>query len=504
MMKNVLEWIKSYVLWARIDPDEFAKIKTALIRSNRSHLHSFSRIAVVLFAVAAILTRILSIDDKIDQLYGYCFGLILSLGIFICNRYFALGRPKLQLWLIYLFDCVLIGFGFLLAFVCSPDQLTISLLVMFALVPMFFTDRPFRMICLYAVLEILFVFLVIRIKPEASRNLEIINMIVYSNTGLVLGLYMTRMKLERFIFENRVKELSSREQSNRYLKSIADIYVAMYQGDLETGMCIELHREESFFNKVDFNKGNFRSMLKAGVLNIVDRDFRKIMERFVDLDSLRVRLKGKNTITREFLSNKGTWCRARFVNVMQGEEIRYVIFAVEDINEQKLRERELISQAETDAMTGLFNRNGGVPKIKELMHEGRQGMLCLFDVDKFKSINDTMGHQVGDKVIIAVADAMRKTFRDGDVLLRLGGDEYMVFLNKITSEEQGAIAISRFFSELGKIEIEGFENCNISVSLGATFFKGGSVDFDALYKQADECTYESKKIKGRSFTFWRE
>jgi len=492
-------------LYAHIDPREFPKIEKAVARNNRSALHSFSRIAVVLFALALLLSRTFQIEHKIDQNFGYSFGLVLSLAIFFANYYLVPKFPKLLPFLIYAFDCVLFGFGFLLAFVCSPHQLTISLLIMFVIVPMFFTDRPPKIVGLYAVLALVFILLVLLIKPAEMVNLEIVNMLVYSTVGLILGAYMARMKLERFVFENRVNELTNQEQLTKYLKSISNIYVTMYHADLDTGMFAELRNEVSALKPFGSMGQNVELLLRQGAIKTVDPDFLEAAQKFLDLKTLKSRLKGKTTITHEFLSQSGMWCRARYVNVdyEKNELPRYVIFAVENISEQKKREKALISQAETDAMTGLYNRNGGVSKIKALLHDDKHGMLCLFDVDKFKCINDNYGHQRGDQVIIAVAEAMQKTFRDGDVVLRLGGDEFMVFLSKVSNEELGIMAISRFFAELGKIEIEGLEDYRISVSLGATFFRGGKVDFDELYKQADSCTYESKKIEGKSFTFWR-
>lgn len=505
-MKRFFEWLRSYILYACIDPREFPKIKTAMDRNNQAALHAFSRIAVVLFATALLLSRSFQIEVKIDQNFGYSFGLVLSLIIFFANYYLVPRKPRLLPWLIYLFDCVLFGFGFLLAFVCSPNQLTISLLVMFAIVPMFFTDRPYRLAILYFVLELLFIHLVKIFKPAEMVNLEIVNMVVYSSVGLILGTYMTRMKLERFVFEYRVNELTNQEQLTKYLKSISNIYVTMYHADLDTGMFMELRNDVDALKPYGAMGPHVERMLHHGALQTVDPDFLENAKKFLDLGTLKERLKGKTTITHEFLSQSGMWCRARYVNVdfdKKDELPRYVIFAVENISEQKQCEKALISQAETDAMTGLYNRNGGVSKIKEKMHDCLQGMLCLFDIDKFKSINDNYGHQAGDKVIVTVADAMQRTFRDVDVLLRLGGDEFMVFLSKVTNEELGAQAIGRFFTELNKVSIEGLEDYNIAVSLGATFFRGGKVDFDDLYRQADDCTYESKKIEGRSFTFWR-
>lgn len=494
------------MLYAQTDPRELPKVKKAIAQSNHEALHAFSRIAVVIFLSSIILSQAFGIESKIEQIAGMSVGLGLSLMIYLLNYLVVPKSPRLLPFLVLLFELTLFVFGFLLAFVDSPDQLSISLLIMLAIVPMFFTEWPLKMVVLYVIVDAIFVHLVALFKPEDVIGEDIANMLIYSSVGLILGAYNTRMKLERFIFENRVAELTNQEQLTRYLKSISSIFVSMYHADIDTGMFVEIKDAKKTYPAYNSATNRFEDHLRNGTKETADPDFLAAALRFVDVKTLKKRLKGKVTITYEFISVNGIWCRARFVNVdfdKVDQEPRYVIFAVENINEEKNREKELISQAETDAMTGLYNRAGGVSKIKEMLHSGKKGMLCLFDVDKFKAINDNFGHQVGDKVIVAVADAMRKTFRDGDVLLRLGGDEYMVFLNKVTTEELGSIAVGRFFAELGKTIVEGHEDYQICVSLGATFFKGGKVDFDELYKQADTCTYESKKIEGRAFTFWR-
>ena len=93
-----------------------------------------------------------------------------------------------------------------------------------------------------------------------------------------------------------------------------------------------------------------------------------------------------------------------------GGKINQIVFAIELIDEEKQRENHLLYLSETDAMTKLNNRGGGEKKITELISEGTEGMFCLLDADKFKSINDNFGHDVGDKVIIAIADCLKKAF----------------------------------------------------------------------------------------------
>ena len=138
---------------------------------------------------------------------------------------------------------------------------------------------------------------------------------------------------------------------------------------------------------------------------------------FVDITTVEDRLRGKNTIVHEFTGKVSGWCRERFIPVDYDDDGRlwHVLYCVENIDEEKRRENRLMYLAQTDLMTGIRNRGSGENKITEYLVRKQCGLLCLLDCDKFKSINDTYGHVVGDKVIIAIADTLRKSCRDDDV-----------------------------------------------------------------------------------------
>ena len=132
-------------------------------------------------------------------------------------------------------------------------------------------------------------------------------------------------------------------------------------------------------------------------------------------------------------------------------------------------------------------------------------MFCLIDCDKFKSINDTYGHSVGDKVIIAVAEKLRKTCRDSDVVLRLGGDEFAIFMPKMLERTVAEKFFERFFENIRQIDIIEMPGKCIEISLGACFYDGyEEVSFEQLYRKADRAMYQSKKQKGYSVVIYGE
>ena len=229
------------------------------------------------------------------------------------------------------------------------------------------------------------------------------------------------------------------------------------------------------------------------------------MLNFVDLSTISERLTEHRVIHREFRMHEYGWCKAYFILIEYDEhhDIREIIFAIELIDEEKRRENELIYLSQTDLMTGLRNRGSGEKSMQDLMASGVEGMFCLMDADKFKSINDNYGHDVGDKVIKAIAECLKKTFRNTDITMRLGGDEFAVYVVGVVNEINGEIFIENFFEEIDAIKIPELGKRKITVSLGAAFFNvEENLSFAEVYKHADSAAYESKKFTGNHYTFY--
>ena len=177
----------------------------------------------------------------------------------------------------------------------------------------------------------------------------------------------------------------------------------------------------------------------------------------------------------------------------------HVLYCVECIDDQKKREGKLLYLAQTDIMTGISNRRSGEKMIERVLNNKVSGMLCLVDCDKFKSINDTYGHAVGDKVLIAIAETLQKVCRDKDVIFRLGGDEFAIFMPGMMEQKAAENFFERLFENIRQIDIEEMQGKSIEISMGACFYEGTEeVSFDELYKNADSVMYQSKEKQGCS------
>lgn len=194
---------------------------------------------------------------------------------------------------------------------------------------------------------------------------------------------------------------------------------------------------------------------------------------------------------------------AKVVTLQDGEKM--LLHSLTDITDKKKMENQLRYLSQTDALTGIHNRGSGERRVQSLLEQGQRGMFCLLDIDKFKHINDTYGHGVGDKVLIALAQCLTNSFRSQDIVMRLGGDEFSIYAVGISDEEIGRRSIQRFFNSVNAIDIPELGDYKVSVSLGAVLCSGAQeVDFDQLYQMADATMYNCKKVQGNKADFYKE
>ena len=191
-----------------------------------------------------------------------------------------------------------------------------------------------------------------------------------------------------------------------------------------------------------------------------------------------------------------------YVTTLKANNMRVVITSLTDISAKKSLEKALTAMSETDALTGISNRGGGEAKLMKLLEEGTPGMFALMDVDKFKSVNDTYGHGVGDKVLIEVAQCLVRSFRDQDVVMRLGGDEFAVYAKGIVKTDVARTCLDRLYKEVSEIVVEEMAAAghSVTISLGAVICTKHQVQtFDELYQQADSVMYVSKRSGGNHY-----
>ena len=297
---------------------------------------------------------------------------------------------------------------------------------------------------------------------------------------------------------------SQAEKLEKEIKAVADIYAAMMMIDLKTDKIKVLRNNEKLDKLLGGDLENYSKRIISIMKQYSADQSQNLLMNFVDPATLEERLKNINSVSHEFLTRDNRWMRTRFIVVERdsNNKIKDIIFAFESIDEDRKHQEHLRELSEMDMMTKVRNRGSGEALIRKKMSDGEKGMFCLLDADKFKSINDNYGHSVGDKVIIAIADCLKKTFRDYDVIFRLGGDEFAVYACDVTDETIGRNILERLFHNLENIDIPELGDRKICVSVGCTFYPADRNDsFESLYERSDSGLYDSKKIEGNHVTF---
>ena len=192
----------------------------------------------------------------------------------------------------------------------------------------------------------------------------------------------------------------------------------------------------------------------------------------------------------------------RISRILQLEELHR---SLTDRLEQKNREVSDIKRiSRQDALTGLWNRVHTEETVNGMLKCGTKGALMMIDLDNFKAINDNYGHMAGDRMLKMFADTLRDFSSEGDILCRIGGDEFVIFVKDVTSKTELGDYAEDIISDLGtKIEECGFE-INISVSIGIAQTPENGTEFTKLYNSADKALYYVKQNGKNSYHFFSD
>ena len=182
-----------------------------------------------------------------------------------------------------------------------------------------------------------------------------------------------------------------------------------------------------------------------------------------------------------------------------------IISHVKNIQQEKERELAIISKSQRDPLTNLYNKAVTKELIEEfLITEDRKGIhaLYLIDIDNFKNVNDDFGHAIGDVLLSTMADKLSQFFRATDIVGRIGGDEFLIFMKDVDDKSVAAQKAAEictgfrnwFKSTSGSVEL--------SVSIGICILPEDGTSFDEIYKKSDVALYVSKNKGKNTFTFY--
>lgn len=177
-----------------------------------------------------------------------------------------------------------------------------------------------------------------------------------------------------------------------------------------------------------------------------------------------------------------------------------------DITDRKRAEERLLHLAQHDPLTALPNRAYLAERLRERCSRGRRGedgfALHFLDLDRFKAVNDALGHEAGDRLLVQAARRLRAAVRDGDLVTRLGGDEFAILQENITAAAEAGHLAGRIVAAFEKPFRMGGRSISVTASVGITLFPKDSAGADELLRNADLAMYRAKRTGGAGFSFF--
>lgn len=252
-----------------------------------------------------------------------------------------------------------------------------------------------------------------------------------------------------------------KEQSNysKQLKQIADKY--LYPEDKEQFMSI-------------FNRRNLLSEFESGRAMFYN-EFRQLDEQ-------------GNVVWTSYTLN---------ILVEPGTEDVKAIGYIKDIDTRKRTELAIKHSSERDSLTGLYNRRAALALISGYLNnpdnENKISGFMTLDLDRLKEINDTYGHLTGDDILIKIAEHLSSYFRENDIIARMGGDEFLVFMKNVHNRTDIYARAVKTCDEIKNLRAGEDEGASTTVSVGISIYPVHGSTFEELYKNSDTALYRAKR-----------
>ncbi len=330
--------------------------------------------------------------------------------------------------------------------------------------------------------------------------------VLLANLGVInyaIGKYKKRL--------TKLTLLRVKERQKIFRKATEEMYEDIYEMNI-TKNCAADKKTEKFFESVGLSKNaKFDDAIKVIAEKQIIEEHRKgYLSTFSTTNILREYNSGNTHLNYEFLYTKdgvnyGWLCIEAYLYYLSEDKTIRMLAYRRNIDEMKKREIVMSEKIEIDAMTKIYNKAATEKHIKDILkvNQDKQYAFIIFDIDNFKSVNDRFGHAFGDYVIIQFTNVIKNNFRHDDIVGRIGGDEFVVFV-EVSDIHFIINKIKKLSEELNMVCTHEQNNCKISGSIGISMFPKDGRDFESLYKNADIALYKTKESGKNGYNIYNE
>jgi diguanylate cyclase (GGDEF)-like protein/PAS domain S-box-containing protein len=303
-----------------------------------------------------------------------------------------------------------------------------------------------------------------------------------------------------------IRDMSQEKNSQALLKKSDERFRALIEKSSDVVALIDTRGDVHYvspsvrrvlgYDATEYLVANSFDYVHPADLNYVMEEFEKLLAHPSDSSIAEMRVRHADGAWR--------WIETLSTNLLRDPNVGGIVVNFRDVTERKNAEEKAKYQYYHDSLTDLPNRNYFTEQLGHLVASGKKQLfgVVIIDLDRFKMINESLGHTVGDRMIQEVSLRLNNALEDSDILARLGGDEYGIILNNITREEEIGQVCSKILDCL-KPAFK-FENHDLFItpSIGITVYPYDGVDVSTLLKNADSALYRAKEIGRNNFQYY--
>ncbi|MEJ2394967.1 MAG: EAL domain-containing protein [Candidatus Thiodiazotropha sp.] len=347
----------------------------------------------------------------------------------------------------------------------------------------------------------------IRLQVQNNQLIEDLGEEVKERENVIekrtLELEEKNRELSKEIGERKLAESALRNSEQRFELAMRGANDGLYDWNLQNNEIFYSPRWKSMLGYEDHELPNDISTWEELT---EEKDRKRSLEMLNDYingrrDNFHIEFKMRH--------KEGHWMdllsRAFLLRDAEGNAVRIVGTHV-DISEKKRQEAHIIKQAHFDGLTGLPNRFLAMDRLAQLLKEtarttGKVAILFL-DLDGFKRVNDTLGHDTGDRLLVQAAKRLQSAVRDGDSVCRLGGDEFVVLLRNLTELADAKTVANNLISQFRHPFSVDDRELVVTTSIGIAVYPSDGITPTELLRNADTAMYHSKEQGRNTFNFF--